>query len=140
MKDEGRGLHINGDDPYDTSAFNIDYSDEDETSQYHAKSYPSKTFPPAKSNRPKPSNNTVPKSYVSKPVPTVPAKHIYNNTHDTDGVTTDDDVENDFEYNTNARPGPAVVSKFPGSQNMSVDEYGFVIKPNQPNQKSRTQR
>lgn len=64
---------------------------------------------------------------------------MYTSMNDTDGMTTDDDAENDFEYNTNVQPG-STVSKLPGSQNMSVDEYGFVIKPNQPNQKSHSQR
>lgn len=130
--DESKFIHINDDDdPYDTSAFNIDYSDQEDEPSY------------IPSVNPKPS--ATPKSYLTKAVPAkpaptkaVPAKHMYQ--HDTDGVTTDDDIENDFEYNNNARPSPPVVSKFPGSQSMSVDEYGFVIKPNQPNSSSPSRR
>ncbi|KAI8090325.1 rab-GTPase-TBC domain-containing protein [Thamnidium elegans] len=103
-------------DPYDTSAFNIDYSDEDdmEPIQYKSKPYKSTT----------------------KPVPKPPAKAVVP-VHDiTDGITTDDDyLDHEDDYNIR----PSVESGSKGSENMSVDEYGFVIKPN-PNNRSRAPR
>lgn len=103
-------------DPYDTSAFNIDYSDEDdmEPIQYKSKPYKNTTKP------------------APKPAPKPPAKMV----DITDGVTTDDDYldhEDDYSVRPSAESGPK------GSENMSVDEYGFVIKP-YPNNRSRAPR
>jgi hypothetical protein len=125
---------ITGEDPYDTSAFNIDYSDEEQQQQLYPATY-------TKPSQKPPSN--IP-SYTNT------NNNNYRTAYDTDGNTTDD---NDIEsmkssgYAANTRgssidenyrsPTPSQPKNTP-VDNMSVDEYGFVIKPNQSNARIRS--
>lgn len=132
---------INQNDPYDTSAFNIDYSDNEEQQQQQL-------HPPPTTSYNKPSQ---------KPSSTIPntTTNINNNNYrtayDTDGHTTDD---NDIEsmkssgYTRGSSIDENYCSPTPNHpknnttpiNNMPVDEYGFVIKANQVNARKGSQR
>ncbi|CAO3638487.1 unnamed protein product [Mucor hiemalis] len=91
------------DDPYDTSAFNIDYSDEDDIDQVYnqnikqtTRSIPKKQYPKSNSTF-----NDVESNYYSQ------------TTNNNSSLTEETSTTPKYSNNT---------------QNMSVDEYGFIIK------------
>jgi hypothetical protein len=104
-------------DPFDTSAFNINYSDdEDENLQ----SYPAAT------------GYAKPKSL---PLPPTKSNTKYVTAYESDRNSTDeeDSAENSMEHvDASNRSSEEESTKSIRIENMSVDEYGFVIKPNHP--------
>lgn len=127
------------DDPYDTSAFNIDYSDEDDNMNM--------PLPPP----PQKQHNK--RSYIKPATPQSPQRSSIGSQQQQSGIhTDDDDDENDYDYNghnnnnsssireTSTSSSDEVASSTL-SDNTSTDEYGFIIKSNQPNRgKSRSIR
>ncbi|CAO0795742.1 unnamed protein product [Mucor circinelloides] len=107
-------IHNNSNhDPYDTSAFNINYSDEEDENLQHY---------PAAATYVKPKSHFIPPSTTTKSNTKYEPERTSTDHNDMNAVSSSSRSSEEEESSKSNIP----------IENMSVDEYGFVIKPNQP--------